>query len=61
MPWGIKRGELSSTLRQWLPSIKRVETCSYGFARGPKKALLAVLSRIPALNDIPPAIARVYT
>jgi O-methyltransferase involved in polyketide biosynthesis len=61
MPWGIKRGDLSSTLRQWLPSIKRVETCSYGFARGPKKVLLTVLSRIPKLDDIPPAIARVYT
>jgi hypothetical protein len=41
MPWGIKRSELSSTLRQWLPSIKRVDTRSYGFARGPKKLLLA--------------------
>jgi hypothetical protein len=39
----------------------RVETCSYGFARGPKKLLLTVLSRIPKLDDIPPAIARVYT
>ncbi|NVB78811.1 MAG: class I SAM-dependent methyltransferase [Kofleriaceae bacterium] len=61
MPWGIKRGELASTLRQWLPSIKRVETRSYGFARGPKKVIQAVFSRIPKLSDIPPAIAHVYT
>jgi hypothetical protein len=61
MPWGIRRGDLSSTLRRWLPSIKRVETWSYGFPRGPKKLLLTVLSRLPKLSDIPPAIARVYT
>jgi O-methyltransferase involved in polyketide biosynthesis len=61
MPWGIKRGDLSSTLRQWLPSIKRVETRSYGFARGPKKLVLTVVSRIPKLSDLPPAIARVFT
>lgn len=61
MPWGIKRSELASTLQQWLPAIKRVETRSYGFARGPKKVLQAVFSRIPKLSDIPPAIARVST
>lgn len=60
MPWGIKCSDLSSALRQWLPSIRRVDTRSYGFARGPKKALLAVMSRIPKLNDLPPAIAHVY-
>jgi O-methyltransferase involved in polyketide biosynthesis len=60
MPWGIKRGDLSRTLREWLPSIERVETLPLGFARGPKKLLLQVLSRIPKLDDIPPAVARVY-
>ena len=61
MPWGIKRGDLGRTLRQWLPAIRRVETRSFGFARGPKKLVLAVLSRLPTLRDLPPAIAHVYT
>lgn len=61
MPWGIKRSDLGRTLRRWLPAIQRVETRSFGFARGPRKLMLAVLSRLPALRDLPPAIAHVYT
>lgn len=61
MPWGIGQDELGAQLRAWTPWIVSVTTQSYGYARGPGRALVRLSNRVPLLRNIAPAIAHVRT
>jgi O-methyltransferase involved in polyketide biosynthesis len=61
MPWGIDRDEIEPLLRGWSSTIDEVKIVSYGAQRGLSGALLKLLSGLPRLRNIPPAIVHVRT
>ncbi|MFD4365880.1 class I SAM-dependent methyltransferase [Rhodococcus sp. NPDC058521] len=61
MPWGISGPEVDLLLRSWSTRTAHVHTQPYGFARGPKRALVWGARFLPGLENTAPSITHVTT
>lgn len=60
MPWGVRRHQLSSTLRRWVNRPVDVRQRAYpAWPRGPARAASKLVSRLPGFQHVAPGVVEV--